>query len=516
MLTDMTKRRERLKKQLVVLQQQQWEQLRGADPEHALTWLQRAQRRRQEAEAAAAAPVAPPALQASMGDVTGAPALGTLPALQQLPPFALPVPKQAQQASQQQVQAMFSQGGMASLPMPGGAGGLHFMPQLPLPQAQAPPLLVPQPPSFAVDMFAQQQQQHPQHPQQFFLQQQQHFQQLHHFQQQQQQQAPGSSAAFAFPGLPLQLPPPQQAGSAASLPPSSTPELPAAAGLLVNVPGSAAAAAQVPSDVAAAIFGAPTTAVPGMLPGMPLQAAQHAGVTARPAAQQAARAPLPTMPFGRVDPAVSAALRGQPSMPPGQGPPRLDLVPQQPQPQASSAPAAATPPPSSPLAAAALPGGSGRPKRAAAAALHSGGAKRLRAGSVEATPAVTPRAAQQQQQQAQQVAAVQPPPRPAFPPPQPPQAPVAETAGGAAAAAGRRQRVASIKVRENLLQRERQMTAEEAEALNARLPGPLRYLPAEELEAALGSPSARAARGAAQQQRQAKAARGRGGGYGGR
>jgi hypothetical protein len=60
------------------------------------------------------------------------------------------------------------------------------------------------------------------------------------------------------------------------------------------------------------------------------------------------------------------------------------------------------------------------------------------------------------------------------------------------------------------------MTAEEAEALNARLPGPLRYHPGEELGAARGAPAARAARGAAQQQRQAKAARGRGGGYGGR
>ena len=35
------------------------------------------------------------------------------------------------------------------------------------------------------------------------------------------------------------------------------------------------------------------------------------------------------------------------------------------------------------------------------------------------------------------------------------------------------------------------MTAEEAEALNARLPGPLRYLPAAELEATLGAPGSR-------------------------
>jgi hypothetical protein len=76
------------------------------------------------------------------------------------------------------------------------------------------------------------------------------------------------------------------------------------------------------------------------------------------------------------------------------------------------------------------------------------------------------------------------------PPPQQPQ-PQAPSPSGVAAAAGRRQRTASVKVRENLLQRERQMTAEEAEALNARLPGPLRYLPAAELEATLGAPGSR-------------------------
>jgi hypothetical protein len=52
------------------------------------------------------------------------------------------------------------------------------------------------------------------------------------------------------------------------------------------------------------------------------------------------------------------------------------------------------------------------------------------------------------------------------------------------------------------------MTAEEAEALNARLPGPLRYLPAAELEEALGQ-GARASGGGASSsggggQRQAK------------
>ena len=67
---------------------------------------------------------------------------------------------------------------------------------------------------------------------------------------------------------------------------------------------------------------------------------------------------------------------------------------------------------------------------------------------------------------------------------------------GIGLASGRRQRTVTAKVRDNLLQRERQMTAEEAEALNARLPGPLRYLPAAELEEALGQ-GARASGGGA-------------------
>jgi hypothetical protein len=48
-----------------------------------------------------------------------------------------------------------------------------------------------------------------------------------------------------------------------------------------------------------------------------------------------------------------------------------------------------------------------------------------------------------------------------------------------------------------MIQRERQMTAEEAEMLNSQLPQPFIYLPAEELEQKLGSPSTARARAAA-------------------
>ncbi|EFN53262.1 hypothetical protein CHLNCDRAFT_58651 [Chlorella variabilis] len=548
MLIDVTKRRERLKKQLVTLQQQEWWQLRQQDPQAALAWLHHTQqRRRAEAEAAAATAAAQHQReQQEAAALRGAPAAqpGVTPPpseqMQQLPQFAMPLPQppmppqQYQQyQQQQQQQAMLAAAAMGGLPTAAAGGGVHFMPPPHVQaQLQAPPhmqqhtqavpamqqqqqaqqqqqlqaqqqqtlqqQMLPMPqahgaPSFAVDMFA---------PHQFFMQQQQQQQQAMQQQPQQPmhlprpQMQPGAAAA-AFLAMPLQLaPPPRQ-----QLMHGGGQQLPAtAAGMLVSVPGGGATAAQVPADVAAAMFGPPGAA--GAMPGMAMHLPPH---------QQAQLAGMDPAVAAALQAAQPAVLRGMPVGGPDRGPsprhaPHAAVA-------AAAAAAGATAMSVSPQPSAGGGGGLGRPKRAAAAAAHPASAKRQRAGSEDASlpAAALPAAA---------AAAPLLPAAPGAPPVPPPADAGGEGgSGGAAAAAGRRQRVASAKVRDNLLQRERQMTAEEAEALNARLPGPLRYLPAAELEAALGSPGGRGggtprAGGAAPRQPKPRGKAGGGGGGG--
>ena len=397
MLIDVTKRRERLKKQLVTLQQQEWPLLL-ADP--------------------------PAALLDQQGGMQALPQFAGMPGMQ---------------LSGQQAAGMLPLQGMPI----GGGSGLAILPPgmqqglgqgvqpalIPLPQAHGTP-------SFALEMFGGQQQQQQQ--------------QLQHLQRLQQQAQPGmpsvphhffmqgqpatlSSAAAAFPGLDLQLQ--QSAASVLQHP------LPATAPGALRAAG--AVAAQVPADVAAAMMTAPAGMVPLQIP--------------------------PSVQFPGVDPSVLAAMQGQPV---AMG-------------AAAAATAVAPSPRGTPRGASpAASAGAGWPKRGGTSA-QPGSSKRRRVGSEDAA---TPTAG-----------AMMPPP-----PPSQPLAAADPTAGGAASAAGRRQRTASAKVRENLLQRERQMTVEEAEQLNARLPGVLRYMPAAELDASLGAPPgwpvARPAQGAGQRQ----------------
>ncbi|PSC71102.1 peregrin isoform X2 [Micractinium conductrix] len=528
LIADIIQRRERKKKQLLVLQQQQWPALQ-ADPVHGLEILEKGRRlqaERAEQHAAAAASVAglgpglAPAASTAAAQL-GAEAAPVLPAFNfQLPPAGLPpliIPPPpggaAQQAQQQQQQQQLA--GLPALQAGEVSAASLFAQQqqmlaaMPLPQA-----MPAAPPAFALDMFEQQAQQ--QHSQQQQAQQQQAQQQQQQQQQARQQQAQQQAAAQAaaaqqqaqqqqltmqaqqqqlamhaqqqqfflmqqqqqqqarqraqggvphlgpFPGIPLGMQPQQL------LMHPQQPELPAtAAGMLVNAGGNAAAA-QVPADVAAAMFSAPSAA---MLPQMPLPMGLPGGPAQQQQQQQRQqqqqqRLMVPLQQQGQaflpVDPAVAAMWQPQPQVP----------LPAMPLPQhltvqtgnnTAGTPRGGTPQPES-------AGGSGRPKRAAAAAAAQPSShKRRRGGSEEAAPALAAAAA------------------------------AAAAAGGAdsSLAAGRRQRTASAKVRENLLQRERQMTAEEAEALNARLPGSLRYLPVPEVEATLGSPTVIRGRGSA-------------------
>ena len=500
-----------------------------ADPVHGLEILEKGRRlqaERAEQHAAAAASVAglgpglAPAASTAAAQL-GAEAAPVLPAFNfQLPPAGLPpliIPPPpggaAQQAQQQQQQQQLA--GLPALQAGEVSAASLFAQQqqmlaaMPLPQA-----MPAAPPAFALDMFEQQAQQ--QHSQQQQAQQQQAQQQQQQQQQARQQQAQQQAAAQAaaaqqqaqqqqltmqaqqqqlamhaqqqqfflmqqqqqqqarqraqggvphlgpFPGIPLGMQPQQL------LMHPQQPELPAtAAGMLVNAGGNAAAA-QVPADVAAAMFSAPSAA---MLPQMPLPMGLPGGPAQQQQQQQRQqqqqqRLMVPLQQQGQaflpVDPAVAAMWQPQPQVP----------LPAMPLPQhltvqtgnnTAGTPRGGTPQPES-------AGGSGRPKRAAAAAAAQPSShKRRRGGSEEAAPALAAAAA------------------------------AAAAAGGAdsSLAAGRRQRTASAKVRENLLQRERQMTAEEAEALNARLPGSLRYLPVPEVEATLGSPTVIRGRGSA-------------------
>ncbi|KAL4458738.1 hypothetical protein ABPG75_013603 [Micractinium tetrahymenae] len=616
MLIDVTKRRERLKKQLALLLRQQWPLLQQMDPAEALALLEERQRHTaqlMEADAAAAAGAGmqqqvqqqaqqelPPGLFAFDAAAAAAAAATPLGHQQQqqmpmpapqftLPPLPAPAPmpgqqqvpqaKQAQQQQapqmqhqaqqqqqqqqqkqqqqqqkqqqqqqkqqQQQQQQVQQQPLFAGMPMPDPTSAMAFFAQNQQQMLGLPPTMLQAPPAFALDMFEQQapaaMQQHQQqqlgmqqqvHPAQFFMMQPPPMPQPQAQQQAQRGQgmqgaAPAVAASMAqFGSLPMQMPP-------LGLPPSMQQhrqqqqqrqfsvggqELPpTASGLLVTA-SSAAATAQVPPEVAAAMFGAPTgLMLPMQLPPMPMpqaapaqqrpaQAQQRpAQAQQRPAQaqQQAQPGILQGMPlhqgYAQVDPAVAAMLQNQPVLAgipisgPNQPPPAPEpaVVAAAPAAPAAMAATAAAEPPAA-AAQAEAPAGtprgaspqppaqvtaSGRPKRAAAVAGQPGSHKRRRGSSEDLTP--TPRS--QAAVAAAAGAAATSPSQSAH------AAAAAPDLGGAAAAAGRRQRTATAKVRENMLQRERQMTAEEAEALNAQLPGPLRYMPAAELDAQLGS-----------------------------
>ncbi|KAL4435851.1 hypothetical protein ABPG77_000613 [Micractinium sp. CCAP 211/92] len=567
MLIDVTKRRERLKKQLILLQRQQWPLLLQMDPGEALALLEERQRHAaQLAEADAAAAAAqqqaqhdPPSGLFGFDASAAAAAVTPLGQQQQLAPPPMPTPQfamplmpaplplpppqqasQAKPAQQQRVQPQQPQHTQAMLPGMGvgdPSSAMAFFTQGQQQMLGLPSSMLQAPPAFALDMFeqqgpaAKQQQQQPvgtqqqaqqMHPAQFFMMQSQPLLQPQGQQQQQQQaqQRQGGQVGAAgmppFGSLPMQLPPfglptnmqqqQQQQGPFSMGGPELSP-----AGLLVNA-SSSAATAQVPPEVAAAMFGAPTGLNPPMqLPPMPVP--QAAPAQQRPGGaqqqqqaaaqqQQGQQGVLQGLPlqhgFAQVDPAVAAMLQSQPVLAgiPVPGPAQPQSAAQQPAGEAAGqmpavAAAQAEAPAATPRSASPQPPAqSGRPKRAAAAAGQPGSHKRRRASSEDPTP--TPRS---QVGAAAAGAAAASPSHAAAPP----------ESGGAAAAAGRRQRTATAKVRENMLQRERQMTAEEAEALNAQLPGPLRYMPAAELDAQLGAlPGSRPGSRLGAGQRQAK------------